>query len=211
MTILAGRTTLRIASVLVLVFLPSGCSNDPSSSASNIESFQKGVEQYLSQRNNDPEALREVTLEDQRHGFAVLGGQDPRKATDQRGLLLAHKPIGDRPWFVYLVGTVKNEAVQDLRLVALSAAGGKTVWRVGPKNAAAFKQYRDAALKDWRDHSGGGTDPKSKPPPQYTTFPRASDTFEVTASGNTIRAKHLQSGAEFTVDLAHVPSASKKS
>ena len=209
MTTPLSGAMFRFVIVLVVLFLLSGCSNDPSSSAGNIESFQKGVEQYLSQRNNDPESLRELTLEDNRHGFAVLGGQDPRKATDQRGLLLAHKPIGDRPWFIYLVGTVKNETVQDLRLVALSAAGGKTVWRVGPKNGSAFKQYRDAALKDWRDH-GGGTDPKAKPPPQYTTFPRASDTFEVTSSGTLIRAKHLQSGAEFTVDLSHVPTASKK-
>jgi hypothetical protein len=194
--------------VCALLLCVTGCSGG-GSSAKSIQSFQTGVEQYLAQRNNDPEALREVTLEDNRHGFAVLGGQDPRKSTDQRGLLLAHKPIGDRPWFVYLVGTVKKDVVQDLRVVALSATGGNPVWRVGPKNAAAFKQYRDAAMKDWRDH-GGGSDPKSKPPVQYTTFPRASDAFEVSTSGTLIRAKHVESGAEFTVDISHVPPPAKK-
>jgi len=198
-----------------ILFLPlllglgllSGCSSSSTSAATNVQAFQHGVEQYLAQRNNDPQATDDVTLEDGRRGFAVLGGLDPRHSTDQRALLLAHKVIGDRPWFVYIVGTVKNDVVQDLRLVALSAAGGQTVWRIGPKNTAAFKQYRDAALKDWHAHSDPG---KSKPPPQYTTFPRASDTFEVSTDATTARARHTESGAEFSVAITQATAGAGK-
>ena len=192
----------------------AGCGGASSGSRNvDLASWQRGVEQYLVQKNNDPEALRDVTLEDGRRGFAVLGADDPRKATDQRALLLAHKAIGDRPWFVYLVGAVSKDVVQDLRLVALSATGGQTLWRVGPRNAAAFKLYHDAAMKDWHDQGGGGAGAadKSKPPVRYTTFPRAGDVFDVTIDGSTIRAKHVQCGAEFHVDVAqHVPTPSKK-
>jgi hypothetical protein len=200
----------RVLLIFAALFL-SGCG---SSKSSSLQPWQRGVEAYLAQRNNDPESLREVTLEDGRRGFAVLGGQDPRKSSDQRALLLAHKPVGDRPWFIYIVGTVNKDVVQDLRLVALSAAGSQTLWRIGPRNATAFKQYRDAAIKDWRDHGGGGgggASSKSKPPVQYTTFPRASDAFEVTIDGTTVHARHVESGAEFTVDVVqHVPTATTK-
>ena len=114
------------------------------------------------------------------------------------GLLLAHKTIAERPWFIYLVGVVKNDQVQDLRLLALSALAGKTTWRVGERNAPAFKLYRDYALTQWRQHNGD----RAKPPPPYTTFPRESDTFDVTIDGTLIRATHAASGAQFTVNLA---------
>jgi hypothetical protein len=182
--------------LLSLLVVASGCRSG--SSSTDIQPWQRGVEQYLAQKNNDPEALREVTLEDSRRGFAVLGGLDPRKSTDQRGLLVAHKVVGDRPWFVYVVGVVKNDVVQNLRLVALSAAGGQTLWRVGERDPQAFKLYHDHALNDWRQQSGD----HGKPPVQYTTFPRASDVFDVTVEGTLIRAKHVASGAQFAVDVA---------
>jgi hypothetical protein len=188
---------------IVLILLLGGCGSSSSTSSSAITSWQRGVEQYLATKNNDPQSLRDVTLEDSRRGFAVLGGEDPRKATDERALLLAHKTIGERPWFIYLVGVVKNEQVQELRLVTLSVAGGQTTWRVGPRDAQAFKQYRDAGWSEWKQHAtaGGGVD-ANKPPPQYTSFPRASDVFEVTIDGSVIRAQHAASSAVFTVDTA---------
>jgi hypothetical protein len=66
-------------------------------------------------------------------------------------------------------------------------------------------------MKDWRDHGGGGgaaVDAKAKPPVQYTTFPRASDSFDVAVAGTTVRATHAESGAQFTVDTAAAAQAS---
>jgi hypothetical protein len=195
------------------MLLLSGCRGGSSSGAGAIATWQRSVEQYIVAKNNDPDALREVTLDDDsRRGFSVLGGLDPRKTTDERALLLAHKPVGNRPWFIYLVGVVKKDVVQDIRLVALSAADGQTVWRVGGRNPRAFKQYRDAGLNEWRQRAAGAGDrAKPPPPPQYTTFPRASDVFDVAIDGTIVRATHAASGAVFTVDTRPAATLSKDS
>jgi hypothetical protein len=106
---------------------------------------------------------------------------------------------------------VAKEQVQDLRLVALSVAdGGRATWRIGARDAAAIKQYRDAGWTDWRQHiATGGGDP-GKPPPQYTSFPRAADVFDVTIDGAVVRAKHAGSGAVFVVDTAAAQSPAPK-
>ena len=179
--------------------LLAGCS----SSSAALGPWMRSVEQYLAQKSNDPDALREVTLEDGRHGFALLGGLDPRNSTDQRGLLVAHKVIGDRPWFIYLVGMVKNQQVQDIRAVALSAAGGQTIWRLGEKDPQALKLYRDSSISQWRQHAGERTaKPAAKPPADYTTFPREPDVFDVAVEGTNVHVKHAASGAQFSVDTA---------
>jgi hypothetical protein len=189
-----------------IVFLMAMCLFAPTlvgcgGSSKNITAWQRGVERYIADHGRDPVVLRDVTLEDNRPGFAVLGGLDPNKSTDARALLLGHKIIADRPWFIYLVGIVAKQKVQEIRLAALSASGSQTIWRLGPRDNHALKLYRDAGWSDWKAH-GGGT---SKPPPQYTTFPRESDVFELTIDGTKITATQKPSGAQWTDDIASPP------
>src|SRR4051794_36044440 len=95
-----------------------GCAD---SGARDIAGWQKSVQAYIHERGDDVAVLRDVTLEDNRPGFAVIGGLDPAKSNDARAILLGHKTVNDRPWFIYLLGIVDKEKVKEIRLVALSA------------------------------------------------------------------------------------------
>ena len=180
--------------VALLLAAASGCSTPLT-----IGSWQRNVEQYVALHGNDPNALRDVTLPGGRPGFAVIGESDPRHSTDVSALLLAHKPIDNQPWFIYLVGLVKKQKVSDIRLIALSYASGKPVWRVGPGNPQSLNRYRDYNRKLWYDrHSDGG----GRVAAGYLGFPRDEDVFKVSAADHQAQATHAASGAQWQVNLA---------
>jgi hypothetical protein len=189
--------------LLILIFL-AGCS----SGSKDISSWQRGVEQYIHERGDDPAVLRDVTLEDNRPGFAVIGGLEPAKSIDARALLLGHKIINDRPWFIYLVGIVSRQKVEEIRLAALSASpsGGQYIWRLGPRDTHALKLYRDWGGNEWKKHG----DSRSKPPPDYTTFPRGFDQFDLKVEGTRITATDKGSGATWIDDLVGLTPVKKK-
>jgi len=174
-----------------LLLLATGCSS------SNIQPWQKSVEAYVSSNGGDADALRDVTLSDFQHGFALNGGLDPRNSTDVRGVLLAHKTVADRPWFIYVVGVVKDEKVDDLRVAALSMVNGSAVWSVSNHNSPALKLYRDWGWREWHQRASE----KSPIPPQYTTFPREADVFDIVIQGTLAQVTHTPSGARWTCDL----------
>jgi hypothetical protein len=197
-----------VACLLLLAFGAVGCSSGGGGSK-DMTAWQRSVEQYIHDRGDDPAVLRDVTLEDNRPGFAVIGGLDPAKSTDARAVLLGHKTINDKPWFIYLVGIVERQKVQEIRLAALSASpsGGQYTWRLGPPDTHALKLYRDWGWTEWKKHSA---DARAKPPPEYTTFPRAFDQFELKVEGTRITATHKESGAAWIDDVVGSASAGKK-
>ena len=178
--------------VALLLAAASGCSTPVT-----IGAWQRNVEQYVTLRGNDPNVLRDVTIAGGRPGFGVIGGSHPRESTDVNGLLLAHKPIDNQPWFIYLVGLVKKQKVSDIRLIALSYASGKPVWRVGPSDAQALNRYREYNRKLWSQrHPDGGHVTSA-----YLGFPRDEDVFNVSAADQKVQATHAASGAQWQVNL----------
>ena len=197
------HVALLIPGVLCLAAL-TGCA---SSGSKNIAGWQKSVEQYIHERGDDPAVLRDACLEDGRPGFVVIGGLDPRKSTDARGILLGHKTIDNRPWFIYLVGIVQREKVQEIRLAALSATpSGQRTWRIGPRDSKSLKLYRDWGWNEWKKVAAGA---HGAPPPHYTNFPRPDDVFDLTLDGQRLIAKHTASGAIWIDDI-RPPTAAQK-
>jgi hypothetical protein len=163
-----------------------------------MQSWQQGVERYVAGKH-DPSALREVTLAGGRRGFAVLGEADPSHSTDANGVLLGHKAIDGRPWFIYLVGLVRKQKAEEIQLAAVSFAGDKPQWAISPKDSAATATYRHYNEGLWLAHPHAK---KDKPPAEFTTFPREGDSFELTVQRTTIQATHSASGAKWTLDVA---------
>src|SRR5215213_1635807 len=96
---------------LLTVFSALGCS-----SSVTVPQWQQQVERYVREDGRgDPNVLRNMTLEGGRAGFGIIGADDPHTSTDAKGLLLAHKRIGERPWFIYLVGFVNKQEVSELQ------------------------------------------------------------------------------------------------
>jgi len=179
---------------LLILLVAGGCS-----SSASLSSWQDSVVKYVQLNGNDPNVLRDVTLTGTRRGFGQIGGEDPRKSTDARGVLLAHRDISGRPWFVYLVGVVKSEKVDDIRLALLSYTGGHPTWHVSSKSPKSLKTYQHYNEGLWYQQHPGE---KSKPTAGYTTFPRDEDRFDLAVNGSHAVATHTQSGAKWGADAA---------
>jgi hypothetical protein len=183
-----------IPSILVgalLVLVAGGCS-----SSGSIDAWKRGVETYVrEQGGGDPAVLRDVTWKDSRKGFAQIGAPDPAKSTDVTGPLVGTATVNEKPWLVFLVGSVAQEKVRDVRVAALSVQNGKYDWRVGKEDAKALKAYRDYNLGLAHRRFPG----RKNEPPAYTGFPREDDAFEVSAAGGAIGVTHPASGAKWHV------------
>jgi hypothetical protein len=186
------------ATSLLLVLLGAwgaGCS-----SSASISSWRDAVERYVKDEGGgDPSVLKELTLDRSgtMHGFALLGGDRATESTDARAILLAHRPINDKLWFIYLVGIVQNQRTSDIRLAALDAEGGKSVWKTSKEDKAALNRYQQYTQQLAQDRLGK----RDAPPTSYTTFPRPEDRFDLKVDGNVITATHRESGASWQVSL----------
>src|SRR6476661_8232705 len=106
-----------LASSLLLALL-CGAGGGCSSSAS-ISGWRDAVERYVKDEGGgDPSVLKELTIDRSGtvRGFALLGGDRATESTDARAILLAHRPINEQLWFIYLVGIVQNQQTTDIRL-----------------------------------------------------------------------------------------------
>jgi len=165
------------------------------SSSASIPTWQKSLEQYVrTDGRGDPSILRTMTIEGGRPGFAVIGEDDPHNSTDAKGLLLAHKQVEGKPWFIYLVGLVNKQQVSSLQLAALNVQGGKFHWAMGKPDANALKAYRNYHEEIGKQRSG-----QAKAPVTYMGFPNEGDVFEVGVEQNRVDALHQQSGARWEV------------
>ena len=188
--------TLSAVAVCFLLFTAGGCA-----SSASIDSWKTGVDKYVSLHGNDPNSLRDVTLSGDRRGFAVIGQNDPKQSTDAKALLLTHQEIAGRPWFVYLVGLVKEQKVDDIRLAARSQEPGKPpTWAISKADPHALKLYKDYNEGLWRRSQ---PDKHAKEPSSYTNFPQDADQFDVKVDGTVVSATHPPSGARWQVDVAH--------
>lgn len=188
---------LRHAFVLLLLQLlvvTAGCTSQPT-----LSSWQGSVSSYVRETGDgDPTVLRTVTLPGDRPGFSVIGHHDTTSSTDVNGVLLGHEQVGGQMWFVYLVGLVEKERVDDIRLAAVSMENGKTTWKRGKASKQSFRAYRDYGLKQAKERFPD----RKTPPPRYTGFPRPDDVFKLEKENGKLVATHEVSGARWELALA---------
>jgi len=177
---------------VLTLFSALGCSSSVS-----VPQWQQQVERFVrDDGRGDPNVLRNMTIESGRPGFAIIAADDPHASTDAKGLLLAHKRVGERPWFIYLVGLVNKQQVTSLQLAALNVRSGVYRWALGKPDNQALKTYRSYNEQIGRQRSG-----QSKAPATFRSFPQEGDDFDVTVEGNRVNAVHRESGAHWSVNL----------
>ena len=167
-----------------------GCSEPgagPAPMTVDLSTWQRGVEHYIDEQGNgDPNILRDTTLPTAQAGFAMIGQADVTRSTDADGLLLGHRYINGRPWFIYLVGSIKAGELADIRLVALSHEADRNVWQISDRDQSAVERYRRTA---------------SNLAAAYMAFPAPSDQFKLDIDSPTIRVTHVQSGAQWQLEI----------
>jgi hypothetical protein len=177
----------------VMALMAAGCT-----STASIDEWQKSIEVYVDKHaDGDPGVLRDMTWSESHRGFSLISDEWPTKSTDVNGVLLGFKPVGNRRWFVYLVGLSKEQKLEDIRLAALSTDEGKNVWAMAKADAKTlqiYQQYQDGAWKKLFEK-------RDKAPTSYAGFPCENDYFELTVEGNALAATHPASGARWTVAL----------
>jgi hypothetical protein len=182
------RRFLRI-SVVVSLFL-AGCASEPPDPVS-LASWQHDLETYVWDRGNgDPTVLADLSWDDVHRGFTVMSDPLPQRSTDFIGLLLGHRYIGGQPYFVFLLGSVREGILEDLRPVALQVDNGQFHWSVGLEDDDAMRRYRR-----WSKMSSGAELQHPAPPP----FPQADDSFQIEVDAERILILHLPSGAAWNL------------
>jgi len=185
---------LRWMPLIVLVLLPlGGCGG-----RANPETWRQHVTAYTREHaHGDLNVLSRMRTVDGRRGFTVLGADDPERSTDVVGLLLGHRVIGDRPWFVYLVGTVERGELTEAHPAAAHWNGDEFVWVVGDAQPDALETYR-AHLKErkqvWRadEEAFDGS---------FVGWPREADSYELTVGPGELTIRETRSGARWALPL----------
>lgn len=181
--------------IITMALLLCGCSSN--GGAVNLAGWQGSVEKYIdSEGKGDPNILRGVFWPESRHSFSAIGGDIPQQSQDAKGLLLAIKPVNNRPWFIFIVGIVNKQVVESIHVEALSLQGNTRLWKSSPDNPKAFQMYRDYYDHLWKQRFPG----RQSAPAMYTTFPKEADTFNVTLeTGGKVVVTHPLSGARWEV------------
>ena len=162
-----------------------------------LSSWQRSVERYVwDEGNGDPNVLRDMSWDDVHKGFAIMSDPEPARSVDAIGLLLGHRRVGDTGCFVFLVGLVRNQRLEDIRPVALYVDAGRFHWVVGASDRQVLIVYRRADASE----SPPGPVRSAQPP-----FPSPSDSFRLDVRGGEIIITHQGSGA--TWKLAVLPSS----
>lgn len=184
---MSNQGGLRAIAIGLLLSGIMGCGAEPLDPPT-IATWQRGLEKYVWDRGNgDPNVLADISWDDVHKGFAVIGDPLPDRATDQIGLLLAHRMLQGKPCFVFLLGTIREQKLEALRPVALQVDGGAFRWTLGEMSSEALSLYRGWSELD-RLRAGPGN---PVPPP----FPRPQETFDVTVENGRIEIRHVESGA----------------
>jgi hypothetical protein len=186
----AGPLLISILALLTLTTPGCGTSVNTTSWAQNLERYVR------EDGRGDPNVLRDLTLDENRHGFALAGAEDPTQGADAKGLLLGHKVVNGQPWFIYLVGIVKNQKVEELRLAALRVRNGEFKWIWSPKNNDPLHMYRNFNEGQGKQRFPG----QRTAPAEYSSFPR-SDAFDLKLDGSHVTAVHKPSGAWWELNL----------
>jgi hypothetical protein len=165
-----------------------------------ISIWQEQVRQYIDrQGDGDPAVLSQTralhsrdVLRPGRITFGVLDIESDlpgRNGWDMQGVLIGKQASGARNWYVFVVGIVRRSnyrplQIQDIRMVALSAHGGQLTWETSAADPRAVQRYRNTFA---------GSDP--------VRFPEDTDRFNMSVSGDRVRVRETQSGADWSLRL----------
>jgi len=156
------------------------------------------VEHYLwDQGNGDATVLRDLPTPGTWKGFSIFSENDPASSTDVNGVLLAHRSIGSKTYFVYLVGLVQKQQVQDIRLALLNCSEDRCEWRSSRRNNDSLRAYADFKTAEWKKMFPG----RAEGPWNYSGFPGEGDLFKIAVAGNRVTATHEASGAQWTLEV----------
>jgi hypothetical protein len=196
-------------SVLALLLLAGGCAANP------LKAWQASLEEYVvNQGNGDLNVLRNRDRAPSENDFSLIGastGGVPFLApvrTDANGFLLGLRSFHDRSWYVYLVGTVKyhgtfaafpldDPRLTDIRIAAVSGAGGAFDWLVSLPDAAALAGYCRPQLEAWRLSHPSRAEATEAP----TRFPTAADDFRLDVAPQALTVLDHHSKAQWTLPL----------
>jgi hypothetical protein len=163
-----------------------------------LRTWRNSVEHYVwDQGNGDPSVLRDLPTPGPWKGFSVISENDPASATDVNGVLVAHRQIGPKTYFIYLVALLKRQHVQDIRLALFSSTPDGSDWRFSRKDGDALRVYRDFKDAQWKKLFPQRADP----PWSYSGFPCEGDLFKLNISGGVMTATHEASGASWSLEL----------
>lgn len=182
----------RSALVLCLLLLAccSGCADV--SQPVTLSSWQRSVERYVwDEGNGDPNVLRDMSWDDVHKGFAIMSDPEPGRSVDAIGLLLGHRRVGDTGFFVFLVGLVRNQRLQDVQPVALYVDAGRFHWVVGASDRQVIDAYRRA----------DASNAPSGPARAGSAFPNQADSFRLDVRGGEILITHQPSGATWKLTV----------
>ena len=182
-----------------LTVLCTGCAGGGTRSVS-MDTWRQGVESYVNDvGKGDPAVLGETTYKG-RPAFAQLGNPIAAEGTDAVGVLLGNKAVMGRPAFIYLVGLVDKEKVEQIHMAVcqvIASQGQKAQfkWLVGKDDKDATQRYMDYRKGLFNQRFPGRQDM----PPAYTSFPGEGDVFDVAVTPQQVTATHQGSGAVWRV------------
>jgi hypothetical protein len=188
--------TTRIIGALLAFTCLAGCASKRGSVS--LGSWQTDLQKYVNgSANGDMNALRYTQVTPERPGFRVFSNDRAEDSNDIAGVLVGATQYGGRLWYLYLVGEMRKEVLDDIRAVAVSQSALRYQWREGPHDPAALARYRAHLDQSWREAHPG----RAEPPRGALAFPSAQDAFEYVARGDMVTLREQTSGAEWNVDL----------
>jgi hypothetical protein len=178
---------IRFLALTAIIFTTS-C-NTPTA----IEAWRSSLEQYVTEQGHgDLNVLRRADRPPSESDFGLIGATTagfpfiaPQR-TDANGVLLGHRLVADRNWFVYLVGMVEyrgwfvnwaldHPRVMDIRLIALSERGGEFTWMTSGPDANAVERYCGPQREVWQRSDPSRADMTDTP----SVFPTDADEFQL--------------------------------
>lgn len=197
--VIPHRLCLRLA--LVLLGLCPGCAQ--TAEPVTLSSWQRSVERYIwDEGNGDPNVLRDMSWDDVHKGFSIVSDPQPARSTDAIGLLVGRRFVGQTGCFVFLVGLVNHQELQDLRPVALQVQAGHFHWAVGPPDQQALSVYRRRVTDDVSESGDRSVLP---------VFPRGADVFKIDVQGRQIFITNQPTGATWTLNVPSTTAPSTRS
>jgi len=194
-----GKSIITFLVFCGLAVLCGGCAGGGTRSVS-MDTWREGVETYVNDvGKGDPAVLRDTTYKG-RPAFAQLGNPIAAEGTDAVGVLLGAKPVAGRPAFIYLVGLIDKEKVEQIHLAVcqvIASQGQKAQfkWLVGKDDKDATQRYLNYRKGLFGQRFPGRQDL----PPAYTSFPGEGDVFDLAVTPAEVTATHQGSGAIWRV------------
>ena len=216
---MARVAPIHIAVAAAILVLPmTGCATPTA-----VESWQSSLERYVAEQGHgDLNALRRADRPPSESDFGLIGATTagfpfiaPRR-TDANGVLLGHRKIAGRNWFVYVVGMVEyrgwfvnwaldQSRVTDIRLIALSERGGEFTWMTSEPDAAALERYCGPQREQWRRSDPSRADATDAP----SVFPTDADQFQLTVEpdgGVRVVDRHSDAAWKLEAVISHQSS-----